>query len=142
MLITEEEAVKILMLGDTVAVPTETVYGLAALATNPEAIAKIFHLYAELPATYGATAIAGTLRGRNVNKILKRRPEYAEFKDVPYNFLFTMAELMEKFIKATTSAKTKDADWQHWIQARDKASTQGACYIYEKLALELLNEFK
>lgn len=44
MLITEEEAVKILMLGDTVAVPTETVYGLAALATNPEAIAKIFEV--------------------------------------------------------------------------------------------------
>lgn len=110
--------------------------------TNIKAIAKIFHLYAELPATYGATAIAGTLRGRNVNKILKRRPEYAEFKDVPYNFLFTMAELMEKFIKATTSAKTKDADWQHWIQARDKASTQGACYIYEKLSLELLNDLK
>lgn len=110
--------------------------------TNIKALAKIFHLYAELPATYGPTAIASTLRGRKVNKILSKRPEYGVFKDVPYNTLFAMAELMEKFIKATTSAKTKDADWQHWIQARDKASTQGACYIYEKLALELLHDLK
>ena len=37
-----ERAVAVLLAGDLVAVPTETVYGLAADATNPLAVAKIF----------------------------------------------------------------------------------------------------
>ena len=37
-----EKAVEILRLGGLVAVPTETVYGLAADATNEEAVSKIF----------------------------------------------------------------------------------------------------
>jgi L-threonylcarbamoyladenylate synthase len=36
------EAVALLQAGDVVALPTETVYGLAADATNPEAVARIF----------------------------------------------------------------------------------------------------
>ncbi len=38
------KAVKILRSGDCVGIPTETVYGLAADATNPKAIKKIFKL--------------------------------------------------------------------------------------------------
>lgn len=37
-----EEAVRLLQAGDVVALPTETVYGLAADALNPAAVAKIF----------------------------------------------------------------------------------------------------
>ncbi len=37
-----EEAVRLLRSGEVVALPTETVYGLAADALNPEAVAKIF----------------------------------------------------------------------------------------------------
>ena len=36
------QAVDLLARGETVALPTETVYGLAADAMNPEAVAKIF----------------------------------------------------------------------------------------------------
>ena len=37
-----EKAVSILRRGGLVAIPTETVYGLAADATNEEAVSKIF----------------------------------------------------------------------------------------------------
>lgn len=37
-----EEAARILLAGGLVAIPTETVYGLSADATNPEAVEKIF----------------------------------------------------------------------------------------------------
>lgn len=36
------EAARLILAGEPVAVPTETVYGLAADATNPEAVAKIY----------------------------------------------------------------------------------------------------
>ena len=36
------EAAKLILAGEPVAVPTETVYGLAADATNPEAVARIY----------------------------------------------------------------------------------------------------
>jgi L-threonylcarbamoyladenylate synthase len=36
------QAVDLLARGETVALPTETVYGLAADAMNPEAVAKVF----------------------------------------------------------------------------------------------------
>jgi len=36
------EAAKVLSAGEVVAVPTETVYGLAAVAFNPKAVAKVF----------------------------------------------------------------------------------------------------
>ncbi|GAA5135911.1 L-threonylcarbamoyladenylate synthase [Prosthecobacter algae] len=39
-----EEAVRLLQAGDVVALPTETVYGLAADALNPQAVAKIFEV--------------------------------------------------------------------------------------------------
>lgn len=39
-----EEAVRLLQSGDVVALPTETVYGLAADALNPQAVAKIFEV--------------------------------------------------------------------------------------------------
>jgi len=39
-----DKAVKLLQSGECVAIPTETVYGLAADATNPKAIQKIFKL--------------------------------------------------------------------------------------------------
>ncbi|MBA3647735.1 MAG: threonylcarbamoyl-AMP synthase [Chitinophagales bacterium] len=39
-----EEASEFLTHGKVIAVPTETVYGLAALATNPQAIAKVFEI--------------------------------------------------------------------------------------------------
>lgn len=45
-IITSEAAVKYLCNGDVVAIPTETVYGLAANATDDEAIAKIYSLKA------------------------------------------------------------------------------------------------
>ena len=38
------EAVSILLDGGVVAIPTETVYGLAAIGTNPEAVKKIFEV--------------------------------------------------------------------------------------------------
>lgn len=38
----QERAARLLQAGELVAVPTETVYGLAADATNPEAVARIF----------------------------------------------------------------------------------------------------
>jgi len=37
-----EDAARLILTGQPVAVPTETVYGLAADATNPEAVAKIY----------------------------------------------------------------------------------------------------
>ena len=36
------EAARLLLAGEPVAVPTETVYGLAADATNPQAVARIY----------------------------------------------------------------------------------------------------
>lgn len=39
-----QQAIKELQQGNIVAIPTETVYGLAADATDPQAIAKIFAL--------------------------------------------------------------------------------------------------
>lgn len=44
MLINTDQAADLLLNGEVIAVPTETVYGLAAVATNPEAIAKIFDI--------------------------------------------------------------------------------------------------
>jgi len=44
MIITAEEAIRFLGEGKVVAVPTETVYGLAADALNPEAIARVFEV--------------------------------------------------------------------------------------------------
>lgn len=44
MLVTVDKAVEMLLHGEVVAVPTETVYGLAAIATNPTAIARIFEV--------------------------------------------------------------------------------------------------
>ncbi|MCS7204963.1 MAG: L-threonylcarbamoyladenylate synthase [Leptospiraceae bacterium] len=44
MIISIEEAVEKLKQGEVVAIPTETVYGLAALATNENAVRKIFEL--------------------------------------------------------------------------------------------------
>lgn len=38
----QDTAAKLLQAGELVAVPTETVYGLAADASNPQAVAKIF----------------------------------------------------------------------------------------------------
>src|SRR6187549_1020094 len=37
-----QQAVELLARGEAVALPTETVYGLAADALNPEAVAKVF----------------------------------------------------------------------------------------------------
>ena len=36
------EAARLILAGEPVAVPTETVYGLAADATNPDAVARIY----------------------------------------------------------------------------------------------------
>ncbi len=44
MTITIDDAVRLLLGGEVVALPTETVYGLAALATDEAAIAKVFAL--------------------------------------------------------------------------------------------------
>src|SRR5262245_10027274 len=44
MKISAEEAAAILLQGKVVALPTETVYGLAAIATIPAAVAKIFEI--------------------------------------------------------------------------------------------------
>src|SRR3954454_3606086 len=37
-----DEAARLILAGEPVGVPTETVYGLAADATNPEAVARIY----------------------------------------------------------------------------------------------------
>lgn len=42
MIIDKEAAIQKLLEGDVVALPTETVYGLAALADNPQAVQKVF----------------------------------------------------------------------------------------------------
>jgi len=39
---TVAEAARLILVGESVAVPTETVYGLAADATNAEAVARIY----------------------------------------------------------------------------------------------------
>ena len=39
-----DRALKLLAAGELVAIPTETVYGLAADAANPDAVARIFAL--------------------------------------------------------------------------------------------------
>ncbi len=44
MFVNTDEAVDLLRNGEVVAVPTETVYGLAGIATNPSAIAKIYEI--------------------------------------------------------------------------------------------------
>ncbi len=44
MLVTSEQAVELLIAGKVVALPTETVYGLAAKLTEPSAIAEIYRL--------------------------------------------------------------------------------------------------
>ncbi len=44
MTITASRAIEFLKEGKVVAVPTETVYGLAADAMNPTAIAKVFEI--------------------------------------------------------------------------------------------------
>lgn len=44
MYLTQSEAVQILTQGGLVAIPTETVYGLAGLATNPDTIKKIYQV--------------------------------------------------------------------------------------------------
>lgn len=44
MIITPEQASTLLKMGNVVALPTETVYGLAAAITHPEAIRKIYQL--------------------------------------------------------------------------------------------------
>src|SRR6266496_931337 len=36
------EAARLILAGEAIAVPTETVYGLAADATNPQAVARIY----------------------------------------------------------------------------------------------------
>ncbi|MEO7564952.1 MAG: L-threonylcarbamoyladenylate synthase, partial [Sphingomicrobium sp.] len=61
------EAARLILAGDPVAVPTETVYGLAADAANAEAVAKIFAakgrpdfnpLIVHIPDLAGAEALA------------------------------------------------------------------------------------
>lgn len=44
MIIHKEQAKEILLKGGNIAIPTETVYGLAGLITHPEAIARIYSL--------------------------------------------------------------------------------------------------
>ena len=44
MIISIDEAVRLLLNKEVVALPTETVYGLAGIATEPQAIAKIFEV--------------------------------------------------------------------------------------------------
>ncbi len=44
MLISVDEAIRLLSMGDVVAIPTETVYGLAAALNSPAAIDKVFEL--------------------------------------------------------------------------------------------------
>ncbi|HNH50460.1 MAG TPA: Sua5/YciO/YrdC/YwlC family protein [Myxococcota bacterium] len=43
-LVTVRQAVRILQEGGLVGMPTETVHGLAGLATNPESARQIYHL--------------------------------------------------------------------------------------------------
>lgn len=44
MILTVQEAVRALSLGKTVVVPTETVYGLAARASDPHAVAEVYRI--------------------------------------------------------------------------------------------------
>ncbi|MBA2421948.1 MAG: threonylcarbamoyl-AMP synthase [Chitinophagales bacterium] len=44
MFLAPDDATEFLMSGKVIALPTETVYGLAAIATNPSAVARIFEI--------------------------------------------------------------------------------------------------
>src|SRR5450432_590500 len=44
MIIAADQAVDLLLKKEVIALPTETVYGLAGLAVEPEAVAKIFEI--------------------------------------------------------------------------------------------------
>ena len=56
------EAAKVLAAGEVVAVPTETVYGLAAVAFNPKAVAKVFEYMRSIYLTYRMALKLGQVR--------------------------------------------------------------------------------
>ena len=61
-------AVELLRAGEVVALPTETVYGLAANALNPEAVQKIFTVKAALAANPLIVHVDGIDMARNLTR--------------------------------------------------------------------------
>jgi L-threonylcarbamoyladenylate synthase len=78
------EAVALLAAGEVVALPTETVYGLAADALNPEAVAKIFAVK-ERP-TFDPLIVH-----------VSRRGDLYDITEVPENIRETVDQLTTKF---------------------------------------------
>lgn len=60
MKINIEKAKELLSRGKVVAIPTETVYGLAALSTNPQAVQNIFFLKVVPPIIRSYCILAAT----------------------------------------------------------------------------------
>ncbi|PAV31370.1 threonylcarbamoyl-AMP synthase [Virgibacillus profundi] len=70
-----EEAAKLLLAGETVAFPTETVYGLGADATNEEAVAKIFEAKGR---PQDNPLIAHVATKQQLKQLVDNLPTYAE----------------------------------------------------------------
>lgn len=79
-----QNAVELLREGEVVALPTETVYGLAADATNPEAVAKIFE--AKERPLFDPLILH-----------LPHKDRLAEVAEVPEEIAGAVAQLIEKF---------------------------------------------
>ena len=69
-----ELAKKILLEGGVVAIPTETVYGLAAIGTNPQAVKKIFEVKGR---PSDNPLIAHVHEGYDLNQLVKIEQDYA-----------------------------------------------------------------
>jgi L-threonylcarbamoyladenylate synthase len=70
-----QEAAELLEKGETVAFPTETVYGLGADATNPEAVAKIFEAKGR---PQDNPLIAHVANREQLKKLVDRMPPYVD----------------------------------------------------------------
>lgn len=75
MRVTLEEAVRLLLQGEAVAIPTETVYGLAARYDDREAVKKVFALKKRPPAN---PLIIHLAESREVSRFVEALPEGVE----------------------------------------------------------------
>lgn len=69
-----EQAKNILLSGGVIGMPTETVYGLAAVGTNPEAVKKIYEIKGR---PSDNPLIAHVHKDYDINKLVKVEREYA-----------------------------------------------------------------
>ncbi len=120
-----KEAVDLLKSGEVIAIPTETVYGLAADANNPKAVAKIFQI-----------------KGRpSFNPLISHYAELGEIKkDVEFNEKARI--LAEKFWPGPMTLvlnKTSNSRISDIVSANLK--TAAVRIPNHKTTLELLNKF-